>query len=308
MHRRHIASLDLNLLKLLDALLDVRGVTRAAEQLGISQPAASRSLARLRKVLGDPILVRAHGGYRLTPRAEALRPEVAHALRAIEHVFAPAAFEPATSDRRFSIAATDYGTLSVLNRAAPALLSTAPNARLDVVPWSERTLAALADGQVDLALYADDPLPPAFTYRPLFTETFMCLCRRDHPAASRIRRGTSKSRLHALSRFPQAVIAYPSGRITRYDDIFEQLGFDHQRVALTLPYFLAAPWIIAASDLVLVAPTRVAKTLAAVAGLEATPFPFDSAGFEYRIVWHERVHRDPGHQWLRDVLAGSIAP
>lgn len=308
MHRKHIAALDLNLLKLLDALLDVRGVTLAAEQIGISQPAASRALARLRKVLGDPLLVRTQRASQLTPRAAQLRPEVTLALRAIGQVFAPAAFDPATSDRRFSIAATDYGTLSVLNHGAPALLRAAPQARLDVVPWSEHTLAALADAQIDLALYADDPLPPAFSYRRLFSETFTCLYRREHPIGHRARRGSTNARLKALGSFPQAVIAYPSGRITQYDDILAQLGLPHERIALSLPYFLAAPWIIAGSDLVLIAPTRVARRLAPLADLQSTTFPVSDTGFEYRMVWHERMHRDLAHRWLREVILKSVAP
>lgn len=306
MHTRHIAQLDLNLLKLLDAVLTVRGVTLAAEQLGVSQPAASRALARLRKVLGDPLLVRAQGGYRLTPRAEQLRPEVDAAMRALSQVFAPAAFDPATSARRFAIAATDYGALSVLTHAAPALLRAAPHARLDVLPWDEHTLAALEDAQLDLALYADDPLPPAFSYRRLFAETFTCLYRRGHPIGQRARRGPLAARLRALGRFPQAVIAYPAGRITQYDDLLSQLDQRHERVALSLPYFLAAPWIIAQSDLVLIAPSRVAQRLAPLAALEAVPFPLAGAGFEYRMVWHERMHRDLAHRWLRQVILKSV--
>lgn len=306
MHQRHIAELDLNLLKLLDALLDARGVTLASERLGIGQPAASRALARLRKVLSDPLLVRAQGGYQLTPRAENLRPQVALALRALDQVFAPAHFDPAATTRRFRIAATDYGSLAVLNQAAPALLRHAPAARLDVLPWSESTLDALADADIDLALYADDPLPPAYAWRRLFTETFTCLYRRGHPIGQCARVGSTKSRLKALGSYPQAVIAYPAGRITQYDDLFGQLDMPHERIALSLPYFLAAPWIIAGSDLVLVVPTRVAACLAAAAGLDSVALPTRAAGFEYRMVWHERMHRDLGHHWLRDVILRSV--
>lgn len=306
MHPRHIADLNLNLLKLLDALLETRGVTLAAEQLGIGQPAASRALARLRKVLDDPLLVRGLGGYRLTPRAEQLRPEVVLARRALEQVFAPARFDPATTTRRFRIAATDYGSLAVLNHAAPALLRGAPAARLDVLSWNEATLDALADGAIDLALYADDPLPAAYSYRRLFAETFTCLYRRGHPIGQSARNGSNSARLQALSGYPQAVIAYPAGHVTRYDDLFGQFGLPHERIVLSLPYFLAAPWIVADSDLVLVVPTRVATCLASLASLDQVPFPVRAAGFEYRMVWHERVHRDPCHHWLRDTIAKSV--
>lgn len=305
MHIRHITSLDLNLLKLLDALLETGGVTRAAEKLGMGQPAASRALARLRKVLDDPLLMRTQGGYRLTPRAEKLRPEVAQAVRALDRVFAPVYFDPVTSTRRFRIAATDYGSLAVLNRGAPALLRNAPRARLDILPWTDATLDGLAAADIDLALYADDPLPPAYAYRRLFNETFSCLFRRGHPVATRARGGSRAARLKALGSFPQAVIAYPSGRTNQYDDVFEQMQLTHERVALSLPYFLAAPWVIAESDLVLVVPTRVADCLTPIANLDNAPFPARGAGFEYRMVWHERMHHDPDHRWLRDVILQS---
>ena len=301
----HTDALDLNLLRILGALLEFRGVTRAAEELGISQPGASRALARLRKVLGDPLLVRSQGLYRLTPRAEQLRPEVALALRTIGRVFAPAAFDPASSGRRFTVAATDYGALSVLQGVAPSLLRSAPLARLDVVQWSGQTLAALADGQVDLALYADDPLPPAYSYRRLFSETFTCLYRTGHPIGDRALIGSKAARIKALGSFPQAVIAYPSGRVIQYDDVLARLGVSAPRVALSVPYFLSAPWIIAESDLVLVAPTRIAVQLASLANLSTAPLPAN-AGFEYRMVWHERMHRDLGHLWLRELILGSV--
>lgn len=306
MRCRHIEQLDLNLLKLLDALLASRSVTHAAERLGIGQPAASRALARLRKALDDPLLVRGTGGYRLTPHAEQLRPAVSSALCAIDRVFAPAAFDPMTSERSFTIASTDYGTLSVLQDAAPAILRSAPRARLDVVAWDEHTLAALADAQIDLALYADDPLPLAYSYQRLFAETFTCLYRRGHPVDQRARRGSIAARLRALGSFPQAVIAYPSGRITQFDDVLGQLGLPHERIALSLPYFLAAPGIVAKSDLVLIAPTRVAERLAPVASLQSLPFPIKSFGFEYRMVWHERMHRDLAHRWLRDIVSALV--
>lgn len=306
MHSRHIAGLDLNLLKVLDALLDARGVTVAAERLGVGQPAASRALARLRQALNDPLLVRARGGYRLTPRAEQLRPEVATALRSLDQVFAPAQFDPAHTTRRFRIAATDYGSVAVLNHALPAFLRAAPTARLDVVPWSESTLDELAEAGIDLALYADDPLPAAFAYRRLFTETFTCLYRRGHPIGRRARNGPATVRLKTLGSYPQAVIAYPTGRSTQYDDLFTDLGLPRERIALSLPYFLAAPWIVAESDLILVVPTRVAACLASVAALDSVPFAVRSAVFEYRMVWHERMHRDLAHQWLRKVILGSV--
>lgn len=305
MPQTHIRNLDLNLLKILGALLESRGVSRAAEQVGVSQPAASRALAKLRKVLGDPLLVRSQGLYRLTPRAEELRPEVSLALRSVAQVFAPTAFEPSSTARRFTVATTDYGAFSVLQQASPVLLQSAPGARLDIVQWSAQTLADLADGHVDLALYADDPLPPAYSYRRLFSETFTCLYRKGHPIGSRALVGSKSARLKALASYPQAVIAYPSGRVIQYDDVLARLSVPTQRVALSVPYFMAAPWIIAQTDLVLTAPTRIATRLASLANLEMSPFPAKDVGFEYRMVWHERMHRDLGHRWLRELVIST---
>lgn len=306
MHTTHIDGIDLNLLRQLDALLQNRSVTLAAAQLGIGQPAASRGLARLRKALNDPLLVRTVGRYRLTPRAEQLIPAVVAALQSVDHVFAPARFEPSTSSRCFRIATTDYGSLAVMNRAAPALLREAPSSRLDIVPWNASTLDDLADGNVDLALYADDPLPPTYAYRKLFVESFSCMYRKGHPVAQRARSGPMRSRLKALAGYPQAVIAYPAGREILYEDLFEQWEGPRERIALSLPYFLAAPWIVAESDLVLVVPARIAECLASLKVLESVPFPMRNMRFEYRMIWHERVHRDLAHSWLRSVVVQSI--
>lgn len=306
MHQRHIASLDLNLIKLLGALLETGSVTLAAERLDIGQPAASRALARLRVALGDPLLVRAQGGYRLTPRAERLRPDVVTALRSLDHVFAPAHFDPSSATRRFRIATTDYGALAVLNRAVPALLCSAPGVRLDVQPWNNSTLDAMAEAEIDLAFYADDPLPPAYAYRRLFAETYTCLYRRSHPIGRRACTGSAAARLRALGDFPRGVIAYPAGHVTQYDDLFAQLGLPDERVVLSLPYFLAAPWIVANTDLILVVPTRVASCMVSLAALESAPFAVRSAGFEYRMLWHERMQHDLAHQWLRKTILKSI--
>lgn len=302
MHAKHIADLDLNLLKLLGALLDTCSVTRAAERLGIGQPAASRALARVRKVLDDPLLVRVQGRSQLTPHAEHLKAEVAQAMHALDRVFMPPRFDPATTTRRFRIATTDYGSLSVLGHVVPAFLRCAPLARLDVLPWSDTTLDALASSDIDLALYADDPLPPAYAYRRLFSETYCCLFRRGHPIGSRARSGSLESRMKALAGYPQAVIAYPSGRVTQYDDLFEQTSWLRERIAVSLPYFLAAPWVIAESDLILVVPTRIAIRLAPIADLDSVDFPLRKTSFDYRMVWHERTQHDTEHRWLRNLI------
>ena len=295
---------DLNLLPVLRALLDTGSITRTGEVLGLSQPAASRAVGRLRRQLGDALLVRTSKGYRLTPFAESLNLRVDAALAATGRVFAPAVFDAALTRRAFRIATTDYGALAVLVALAPALALAAPLASLQVDPWNEATLTGLERGSLDLALYADDALPPDFHARDLFHETYALIARRGHP----LLRGGPRSAtlLERAARFPQAVARYPSGRTFASDDVLAKLGAPAHHIALAMPYFLIAPLIVAASDMVMVLPHRVAAHFAALAGVVALPLGGRAPGFAYRMVWHERMHRDAGHKWLRQLVLAAV--
>lgn len=303
-----LASIDLNLLRVLAALLETRSITRTGEQLGISQPAASRSVARLRRLLGDELLVRTSGGYVLTPHLEALRPRVTAALAAAEEVFSPVAFEAATARRAFRLAATDYGSMTVVTPMAPRFMALAPQARLDIRPWAVDTLAELESGGLDMALYADASLPPQFHYRELFVETYACVVRRGHPLDQRLNRSPGEEEeqrrlpLEVFGQYPHALMTYPDGRNVGVDDPFSRMGMVLRHVPLRLPYFLAAPWIVAESDLVMTVPRRIADRLARVADLVVLSLPASAETFSYRLVWHERGHKDPALRWLRSLI------
>jgi DNA-binding transcriptional LysR family regulator len=304
--RRSVDGLGLRSLRMLATLLEERSVTRTAEAHGLSQPAASRAVARLRAALGDPLLVRTRRGYALTPRAEALRPAVAEALAAVGRLFEPAAaFEPASSTRAFRVAATDYGSVVALADAAERFAAAAPRARLDVTPWGPDTLERLERGGLNLALYADGPLPPDFHYRALFADGYACLVREGHPLAS----GPAPPEPAAIAAHPRAVVMFPDGdRGARPDDVLADLfGAPADRVALRTPYFMATPWVVARTDLVACVPRRAAERMAAgMARLAVLPLPAEPFG--YRVIWHARAHRDPAVRWLRGLIADACRP
>lgn len=296
---------DLNLLRLLRTVVETGSVSRAGEALGLSQPAASRAVGRLRAVLGDPLLVRTAKGYVLTPRAEALAGAVTAALDAADRVFRAEAFEPSSSERTFRLASTDYGALAVVTPLASLVAREAPAVRLEVDAWTEGTLAALESGALDMALYADGPIPDDFHYRDLYVERYVAVVRRGHPLLKRRVRGAALAR--ALADYPVATARYPAGRSFRDDDALARLGAPAHRVTLAMPYFMAAPLAVGRSDRVMLLPQRAAAALAGPLGLIMLPLGGDpELRFAYRVIWHERTHRDPGARWLRDAMRRAV--
>ena len=303
-----LPQLDFNLLKALQALLDTRSVTQTGERLGLSQPAASRVVARLRAELDDPLLVRTAKGYVLTPRAESLWVGTRDALAQVQRVFEPIHFNPAASDRTFRLATTDYGVLASVVPLSKVLSEKAPRLGLGVQPWNDDTLNALEQGRIDLALYADDPLPPDFHYRDLYRESYAVLMRRDHPLHQRMSSRRKKNLINWLAEYPHVVASYPSGRRYLADDVLAQLNGLGHHIAIELPYFLAAPRLLVGTDRVMLLPALAAKTLAKSDELVWMPLPANSLGFSYRLIWHERAHHDPALVWLRrEILATARA-
>lgn len=300
--------LDFNLLKALQALLDTRSVTQTGERLGLSQPAASRVVARLRAELHDPLLVRTAKGYVLTPRAESLLGPTRDALTLLERLFEPVDFDPAASSRSFRLATTDYGVLAAVVPLSKVLAVKAPRLSLGVQPWNDDTLNALEQGRVDLALYADDPLPPDFHCRDLYRESYAVLMRRGHPLQCAASSGRKKSLLDRLADYPHVVASYPAGRRYLADDVLARLQGPAHHIAIEMPYFIAAPWFLQGSDRVMLLPVIAAKALAESGELTWMPLPTNSLGFSYRLIWHERAHRDPGLVWLRQEMVAATTP
>lgn len=298
---RDIRSLDLNLLKTLDALLDERSVTRAAARLALTQPAVSGMLTRLRDAFGDPLFVRAQRGIIPTSRALELAEPVKRVLAEVEALLRPPQFDPASAVLTVTIAATDYALRAVIVPFLAALRLRAPNIRLSVRPIQDAlAYGQLERGDIDLALMTPETAGPDLHSRVLFEERYVCALRGDHPDA-----GGGALSLDRFCALDHALVAYAGGGFRGVtDEALARLGRS-RRVVLSVGSFLILDEILRASDLVAVVPRRLA---AGVTGLAMMEPPVEVAGFSKVVAWHDRIHRDPAHIWLRDLLFETSRP
>ncbi len=295
----HLSGLDLNLLVALDALLREAHVTRAAARIGLTQSAMSRSLARLRDVLGDALLVRTGRGMRLTPRAERLAPALGRVLAELAAVLEDAPrFDPRTATRTFAMVMPDFGEVLVLPPLVERLAREAPAVDVDARGASADPFGALEAGELDFALLAQRAARPAIVWTPLFPERFVCLVREGNPLASR------KLTVEQFAAIPQVLVT-PEGRPGGViDDVLAGMGL-RRRVAVRVASFIAAPEIVASSDLMVTLPERIAARAQRYLPLRAMELPFKLKGFTMSLAWHERMRQDPGHAWFR-ALAVSV--
>lgn len=294
MHAMHVPDVDLNLLPVLDALLSERHITRAARRLGLSQSATSHALARLRRALGDPLLVRSPDGLVPTPRAEALAGPVREALASLARSLArPEAFDPATARRTFTLATADYGAYVLLPPLMEQLAREAPGVDVWVRPIAESPAEQLARGEVDAVIAPKMRDPPAALHaRKLFEERFVGIARKGHP---RLRRGVD---LDTWTSLPHVFIAprgTPGGVV---DAALASVG-RARRVSLAVPQFLLAPHVVLRTDLVGVLGARLAESLAETLPLHLFEPPVPLPTFSMHLIWHARNHDDPAQRWLR---------
>ena len=292
-----IVDLNIRALTLLSHLFETQSVSRTGELLGLSQPATSRALAQLRILLGDPLVIRSGRGSALTARAESLAPKVAVALAALASVIEPDSFDPLRSSRTFRLATTDYGAAIVLPELLAILINQAPAVRFNVSSWNGGTIEAMANGQLDFAFYADGDLPLDFHTRRLFEDRQACLVKRSHPLVKRAGKRRQVSADDVVM-FPQIVMSYPDGRISGTDELLGSLGQSSQFIPLQSPYFMLAPLTVAQTDAVACIPLRLANVLSTMAQTAVLEVK-GSNTFSYRLIWHERIHRDKGFEWLR---------
>ncbi|KVK98716.1 LysR family transcriptional regulator [Burkholderia cepacia] len=298
MHEVDLRAVDLNLLKLLDALLKERSVTRAGVRLGLTQPAASRALGRLRTLLDDRVVVRTPKGLEFTPRAASLALRVSHVLAEAASIVAPAEFDPANARGEFSIASLDHMALTLIPDVNARLEQRAPGMDLAVPPSRGNNVDRVADGTAGIALGAfdDDTLPAGIYRRKLYDDSLVCIVRNGHPALSS--RLTPK-RFAALSH----VLVTIGGRGgEQVDAALARQGL-HRRIAMRLPHFLVAPMVVAKSDMTVVLPRRLAQHVAQSMPVTLAELPVEVAPFALTMIWHERTHDDPAYGWLRRQIA-----
>lgn len=294
----NLRKLDLNLLLTLDALLAELNVTRAARRLNLSQPSVSVQLARLREALGDPLLLPGPRGMKPTARAEALRDPLRQALASLELALSPSPFDPARATRTWRVAASDYGESTVLLPAINGLRAAAPETRLAVLEMTPARIARQAEqGEIDLAFHTRDDAPPGLRHRMLFTERYVLAGRAGH---ARLQQPLTPEQ---FSRLDQVIVSPDGGGFRGVTDrALSAVGLT-RRVALSAPHFLFVISVLEATDLVAMLPERLVRGNRALQLAEA---PVPVPGFDMAMFWHERVHHDPAHQWLREFIVKAV--
>ncbi|MBD8547881.1 LysR family transcriptional regulator [Sphingomonas sp. CFBP 8760] len=293
---------DLNLLATLAVLLQTKSVTGTARRLGLSQPTVSRSLAELRRILDDPLLIRTSAGMQRTSRADDMVEPVQRWLASTSALLNPPCPEPARLDRCFRIACTDYGVLTVIAPALASITAAAPQVTIDIVPFSADMTQRLASGEIDLIVSGLKPDHTVVHSRSLFVDSYSCVMRADHPLA----KAETPLLLDAFFAWPHIGIVVSDLAV---DGVEVRLGARsaERRVTARLPYFHAAPALIAESDMIMTLPTRAATRFAKSYGLATRPAPVEIDSLDYRLLWHERSARDQSTTWFADMLARHCA-
>ncbi|WP_322028087.1 LysR family transcriptional regulator [Burkholderia sp. BCC1977] len=298
---KDIKALDLNLLKALDALLDECNVTRAATRLGVTQPAMSGMLVRLRENFADPLFVRAHRGIVPTQRALELGVPLKQIISEISALLQPPIFNPSIAQLTFTIAATDYALRAVAIPFLSALKQQAPHVQVALVPVDDKRVhTQLERGDIDLALITPESSPPDLHARNLFEEHYVCVLRDGHPAIQ----GRKRLTVNQFCTLDHALVSYAgSGFRGVTDEALAKLG-KRRQVTLSAKSFLIIPEILSASDMVAILPSRL---VAGIEGLVVFEPPIEVPGFTKVAAWHERTHRDTAHRWLRELLFEKCA-
>jgi DNA-binding transcriptional LysR family regulator len=288
-------------LQYLQALVEERHVTRAAERMGIGQPAMSTALARLREVFKDVLLVKTTTGMEPTPRALDLVRRVREIADMLEgRGFEAEHFEPATSQARWRIMASDGISRTLLPEMMALVMREAPHMRFTVQPGDPRRLSEyLRDGDFDLALSFVRSPPSELRQTVLYPQRLLCIARQNHPLIKgKVSLEDFVSCQHARWGAPPVAHATMEAMV---DEALDALG--HARpITLLVSSLTLLPDVVAGSDLLAVVPEHMARAAAQALPIQLLPLPFKVASVDVSMVWHERLHHDPAHKWMRESL------
>lgn len=303
----NISRVDLNLLVYLDVLLRECNVTRAAEELGISQPAMSNSLRRLRDLFGDPILVRTSDGMTPTDRALELQPLVRNVLSAAEQVILPKTeFDPAASSRIFRIMASDYTESTLLPVLLRQLRKEAPGIRLDIMTPSDVSFHDVERGKVDLVINRFDSLPQSFHQVHLWDDSFSCVLSAENPVIKHWDLDSYLSSKHVwVSKTGMGVgVGMTPNDVQRLGWVDEALAkLDAKRdITLFTRHYQAALLLGEQDDLIVTIPTMTAMGMAKNPKVVILDPPFEIPRMRLKMVWSPLLQHDPGHKWLRQII------
>ncbi len=306
-HTMNLQSIDLNLLVVLEALVEECNVTRAAKRIGLSQPAMSNALARLRRTFDDPLLVRTAEGMVPTPAAQALIIPVRHALAQLREALEEKAFfDPTATDRTFHLLTNDYAEIALVAPLLQTLRANAASIKLRIQRprsvFEPPSVSALADS-FDLAVgfYPDALALDARLHSALlWEEQNVCLVSAKHPTIN------GKLSLKQFAEAEHVALFYKPSGPGVVDTLLAQKGYT-RKIAVQSPHFASLPFIVAGTNLIATVPERMAKQFARQLKLQVLPVPLDLPAFRLTLLWHQRHHSDPAHRWLRQTLRETAA-
>jgi LysR family transcriptional regulator, nod-box dependent transcriptional activator len=299
----NLGSVDLNLLVALDALLDERSVTRAANRVGLSQPGMSNTLARLRKLFGDPLLVREGLTLVPTPRAESLRQPVQEALSLIQQALGTdEGFDPATGHATFTVSCSDYSLLMLIGPLVRRLSTAAPGLTVQVVPRAADAVRLLRDGEADLVIEPVEIMPDVTLPRTrLFTDRWLCCVWEGNAKVG------DRMTMETYLRLGHLVYSAARGHPVSLVDTYLAQAKVPRRIEFTVESFLLAPFLLQGTDLVTLVPERAASHLRRTADVRFLEPPLHLPSITEMLWWNQRHTADPAQAWLRARIAEIAA-
>ena len=308
----NISRVDLNLLVYLDVLLRECNVTRAAEELGISQPARSNSLRRLRDLFNDPIMVRTSDGMTPTDRALELQPMVRTVLAAAEQAILPKTeFDPANSSRIFRITASDYTESTLLPRLLEELLKQAPDIRLDIMTPSDISFHDVERGKVDLVINRFDSLPQSFHQVHLWDDSFSCMVSANNRVKDNWNLDSYLAGKHGwVSKTGMGVgVGMTPDDVQRLGWVDEALSKQgaKRHISVFTRHYTSALLMAEQDNLIVTMPSMAAQSLKQDSNVVILPPPFEIPRMRLKMVWSPLLQHDPGHRWFRQLIKSVSA-
>ena len=304
----NLKNIDLNLLVYLDALLSTRNVTQAAESLGISQPAMSNGLRRLRELFADPLLIRTKDGMSPTERAEELQPLVRNIVAAVEQAVEPdKGFDPAVAERVFRLSVSDYSECTLMPPLLKRMQDIAPNVTLDILTPSDVSYKDVEGGNVDLVINRFDDLPQSFHHRTIWRDGFSCMISTQNPIRDDFNLNNYLEADHVwVSKTGMGIgVGVEPDQVQQLgwvDDALARLG-KKRHIRLYTRHYQAAMQLAEMRDLVITIPSKSAKLQKDNPKVMILPPPFEIPEIELKMAWSSLQHHNPANQWLRSLIA-----
>jgi DNA-binding transcriptional LysR family regulator len=298
--------IDLNLLVAFDVLLCERSVSRAAEKLGVTQPAVSHALKRLRHLFKDDLLMRGPHGMQPTGRALSLHPGVRSVLADVQSIVSTAnIFEPATTSRTFRLSMSDAMSVEALPLIVRRIRREAPNIDLSIsTSGPHESCRRIADDEIDLAIGVFPRVPKDLLSRELYRDSLICVADKQN---KRLKNG--RMELQAYLDAPHVTVARHSDSGIQVDEILDSMGIP-RRIVVAVPHYLSVPSLIQGTDLVAHTRKRLLSVFRMSADLVVfpVPLPMQVPELAFIQIWHKRYEGDPGHRWLRDLVLDAVRP